>query len=312
VVDPVLDRLGEVLRVLSEEQATLRHVVETHSHADHVSGAAALRERTGAEVVMHPEAPSEVATRRAADGEELPLGESWIRVRHAPGNTQDSLVLEVPGAVFTGDTLLIGTVGLRDVPGADPEAWFASLHRILDPLPDATVVHPGHDDMGRTQSTVGLQRGSNGWLRAEDRDTFLVRYAAGERPVCADATEILEANRVGARRVPREITAAGGLLDPAHTTEAALRGASPYQAGSAGPPPPSARGPLHGILLVGGAAALLGAVLGWGIHPALHGLSALAGLALVLLALRSEGGRRRRRSEPGLYYQGPVRRSIGG
>ncbi|MFV1959021.1 MAG: MBL fold metallo-hydrolase [Planctomycetota bacterium] len=309
VVDPLLDTLGEIQRTLGEENARLVWIVDTHSHGDHLSGAAALADRTGAEVVMHAAAPATAVTRRAQDGERLPLGEHALIVHHAPGNSPDAIVLEAPGALFTGDTLLIGTVGLIDVPGADAQAWFETLHRIFDDRPEETVVHPGHDDMGRTLSTLRQERAGNGWLRVEDLETFRARFEADVRPPRPDAAALLEANRQGLKRVPRNLEAASGLQDPAHATEAALRRA-PRWAPEESPLRPTLGGPAQGVFVVAGAVVVAGTLLGWLVHPLFHGLAGLAGIGLVGLGLARGGHRgRRRHLEPGLFYEGPPKKT---
>ncbi len=312
VVDPLLDRLAETVRMLSEASARVRWIVDTHSHGDHLSGAAALRERTGAEVVMHPASPSGVATLRPADGDTLALGETELVVHHAAGNTPDALVLEAPGALFTGDTLLIGTVGLQDAPGAQADAWYETLHRIFDDRPDDTVIHPGHDDMGRTRSSLRQERMGNGWLRLEDLEAFRDRFRADERRIREDATALLEANREGLTRVPRDLEAASGLTDPAHATEAALERGAPWT-----DPPKLSRaamdGPAQGVFIVAGVLLVVTTLLGWLLElPGIHLVSGLVGIALLGLGL-SRGGRRRRRggAGPGLYYEGPERKTIG-
>lgn len=310
VVDPLLDRIADIVRVIGEHDASVRWIVDTHSHADHLSGAAALRERTGAEVVMHPTAPSAVATTRPDDGARLPLGEGALVVHHAPGNTADALVLEAPGTLFTGDTLLIGTVGLCDAPGSDATAWFESLRRIFADRPDATVLHPGHDDMGRTLTTLRQERTGNHWLREDDFEAFEARFASDDRPACEDAEEILAANREGLQRVPRDLAPASGLVDPAHATEAALRRTHAWERARPTPGTGPER-PLAGILLIGGALVLLGTLLGFLVHDLFHTLSGLVGAVLIGLALRP-GRRRTRKGEPSLFYEGPVRKTIGG
>jgi glyoxylase-like metal-dependent hydrolase (beta-lactamase superfamily II) len=311
VVDPLLDRLGEVQRLLSEERATLKWIVDTHSHGDHLSGAAALRERTGAEVVMHPAAKSDVATVRPPDGERLEFGETGLRVWHAPGVTPDAIVLEAPGALFTGDTLLIGTVGLRDAPGSDPDQWYATFRRVFDPRPPETVIHPGHDDMGRTLTTLRRERTGNGWLRQDDLEAFKAQWRADARPVRHDADVLLDANRTGLQRVPREIEAASGFTAPAARAEQAATEGAFWQKAEA-PAPAAPRDDGHRALLqIAGAAAVLGTLLGWGVHPALHGLSGLAGAILLAVGIVHRGPKRRGKPGSSLYYEGPVRRTLG-
>ena len=250
VVDPLLDRLAETLRLIGEAGA--RAALDRghpQSRRSPLRGGGAPREN-GGRGGHAPAAPAGVATHRPLDGDALPLGETEVIVHHAPGNSTDALVLEAPGALFTGDTLLIGTVGLQDAPGADADAWYETLHRIFDELPDETIIHPGHDDMGRTQSSLRQERIGNGWLRLEDREAFRQRFAADDRRVRDDAAALLAANREGLTRVPRDLEAASGLKDPAHATEDALkRGAAwteapkPPAAGWAAPPRPSSSSP---------------------------------------------------------------------
>jgi hypothetical protein len=221
-------------------------------------------------------------------------------------------VIEARGALFTGDTLLIGTVGLRDAPGSDGDAWFDSLHKIFDDKPDTTVIHPGHDDMGRTMTTLAAQRRGNRWLRLDDRDAFLAIFRSDARPVRKDAATLLESNRQGLLSVPRDLEAASGLLDPARTTEKMV------MAGQRRPEPPVEVAPpippgLQWLIFVCGIAAVAGTAFGFLVHHVLHGLSGAAGLVLVVVSLRGGGhGRRRADGAGGLYYQGPVRKTIAG
>ncbi len=310
VIDPLLDRVSETLRVLADEGAKLQWIVDTHSHADHLSGAALLHERTGCDVIMHPSAASDVATHRAADGETLLLGDLPFVLHHAPGNTPDGIVVEVPGALFTGDTLLIGTVGLQDAPGADPRKLFDTLHRLFDDRPEVTVIHPGHDDMGRSLTTIKQERTGNAWLREDDYDAFVRRFAQDDRATCEDGAQILDANRQGLTRVPRDLATVGGLQDPAHATESALRRQAAWGDGGA-TSSAGTDGPIGALLLIGGAVVVAATLLGWLLTPVLHALAAVVGAVFIGLGLRPTSGRRRRREGPSLFYEGPQRKGIG-
>lgn len=311
VIDPLLEHLKETLDVLSEHRASLRWIVETHAHGDHLSGAAALAKRTNAPIVAHPAHPLETVDRRAADGTRLPLGEAALIVRHAPGVSQDALVLEGPGAYFTGDVLLIGTVGLRDAPGADGEAWYQSLRRIFDPLDESIVLHPGHDDVGRTMTTMRAERTGNRWLREDDRIAWLDLFQADDRKPSPEAARILEANRSGLERVEKRLAQAGGFQSPVEREAAERRERRrPLDAPEAAPRPPVQVG---GMFLVAmGLLAALGPLLGWGLKlPLLHGLSLVAGLGLLAVGLprlahkKPKGG-----AAEDLFYEGAPREGI--
>ena len=316
VVDPLLDRVSEVLSVLSEKKATLRWIVDTHTHGDHLSGAAALRERTGCDVVMHPDAESDVATVRPKDGEVLPLGEAGLTVWHAPGNAPDGLVLEVPGAFFTGDTLLIGSVGLKDVPGGEPREHFDTLHRVFHARPETTVLHPGHDDMGRHTTTLKAERRGNRWLREEDFEVFRARWETDARAPRKEAPEVRAANRQGLLRVPKDLESAVGLQDPAHSTEARLSGQTrvPTSGENVGAPRPAVQSGLAALMAACGLGVVVGTLGAWLLDiPALHSLSLACGL--VMLGVGLFGGENRRRPKgdgagPGLYYQGPTKHKM--
>ncbi len=301
VVDPLLDRVGETLRILSARHGALRWIVDTHGHGDHLSGAAALRAKTGADVVMAEAAPSAVVTRSAKEGDVLALGESGLKVRLAPGNAPDAIVLEAPGVLFTGDTLLVGTVGRRDVPGWDVAAHYETLQRIFDPLPETTVIHPGHDDMGRSRTTLKAERRGNKWLREKDRETFVARLTADPRPTAVDAEEILAANRTGSVDPPPEAVAAAeksGVASPV-----ASEGVGAARTGGLVPEG------LAQVFVLGGLLCIVGAFLAILVHPLFAALPGVVGAAAVGVGLSGARRRAGKKGEPGLYYTGPVRRT---
>jgi beta-lactamase superfamily II metal-dependent hydrolase len=125
LIDPRADRVADYLRELTERGLRLRFVIETHTHADHLSGAAELRARTGAEVLLSERARSEVATRRLRDGDRELLGGLTIEVVASPGHTDDSLSLRVDGTLLTGDALLVGGAGRTDFQNGCTNAWAA-------------------------------------------------------------------------------------------------------------------------------------------------------------------------------------------
>jgi glyoxylase-like metal-dependent hydrolase (beta-lactamase superfamily II) len=143
-------------------------VVDTHTHADHLSGGRELARMTGAEFAG---VPWDVVHRPLHEGDVLEVGDVRIAVWETPGHTADSLVLRMEDRVLTGDTLLIGATGRTDLPSGDAEAEYHSLQRLLS-LPGDTLVFPSHDYGGRTFSTIGHERLTNPRLRL-DYEVFM-------------------------------------------------------------------------------------------------------------------------------------------
>jgi glyoxylase-like metal-dependent hydrolase (beta-lactamase superfamily II) len=155
LVDPVRERFDTYRQVLGARGLTLRLILETHMHADHLMLNRAGKEALGAPLVMHRASPSPLVDRHVADGDTLELGGARIEVIHTPGHTPDSVCYRAGGALFTGDTLMIGATGRTDFPGGDPGAQFDAVTGRLFPLPDDTRVWPAHDYKGRSSSTIG-------------------------------------------------------------------------------------------------------------------------------------------------------------
>jgi glyoxylase-like metal-dependent hydrolase (beta-lactamase superfamily II)/rhodanese-related sulfurtransferase len=203
LVDPRADRVGLYLRELEERGLQLRAVIETHTHADHLSGAAELRDRTGAEVLLSARATSKVATRRLRDGDRIELGRHTIDVIESPGHTDDSVSLLVDDSFFTGDALLIAGAGRTDFQNGSPEALYDTLHTRLNDLPDALTIYPAHDYAGRTHSTLGQERRTNPLLLMRRREDFVATLRAAQQPKPANMDAIVAANVRGVRPSPR-------------------------------------------------------------------------------------------------------------
>jgi sulfur dioxygenase len=168
IVDPVLELVPGYLQRLGRDGLQLLATVDTHTHADHLSGGRELARMQGA---LYVGAPALAVDRVLHDGEYMNLGDIHVKVWASPGHTADGLVLLLEDRVLTGNTLLIGSTGRTDLPSGDAEDAYASLERLLS-LPSATLVYPGHDSGGRTFSTIGHERVTNPRLRM-DRATFL-------------------------------------------------------------------------------------------------------------------------------------------
>jgi glyoxylase-like metal-dependent hydrolase (beta-lactamase superfamily II)/rhodanese-related sulfurtransferase len=199
LVDPRADRVMDYVRELEERGLRLRLVIDTHTHADHLSGAAELRARTGADVALSRRATSEVATRWLRDGDHLILGGHKINVLASPGHTDDSVSLLADGAILTGDALLIGGAGRTDFQNGSPEALYETLHKRFAGLPGELTVYPAHDYAGRTHSTLAQERQTNPLLRLTDRDRFVSTLRARRQPKPANMEAIVAANIRGIR-----------------------------------------------------------------------------------------------------------------
>lgn len=165
IIDPVDEQLERDLAVLREYGLKLTLVVETHAHADHVTSAGLLVEHTGARTAAPAACGIRTATIQLEDGAVLPFGQQHIRALHTPGHTAGSMcyLWESGGQrhVFTGDTLLINGCGRTDFQSGSAEALYRSLTQVLFALPDDTLVWPGHDYAGRSQSSIGAEKQGN-------------------------------------------------------------------------------------------------------------------------------------------------------
>src|SRR5437763_1300912 len=180
IVDPSTD-LGQYEVLLRERDFRLRYAIDTHVHADHVSGARRLAAQHGAELCLHESARVTYPFRGLADGEELPLGQLRLRALHTPGHRPELISLLVvnpprspePSMVLTGDSLLVGDVGRPDFGGGDAAAQYESVTRLLR-LPDWVAVFPAHFEgpsgkrtCGRPRTPVGFERTFNPLARLE-------------------------------------------------------------------------------------------------------------------------------------------------
>lgn len=161
LVDPVLEQVDRDARLVDELGLTLVYTLETHVHADHVTGAAALRDRFGCRSVVHVEGGAACADVQVRDGDVLRVGSLVIEVRHTPGHTRGDVSYVVGDRVFTGDTLLIGGCGRTDFQQGDAGTLYDSVHEKLFTLPDDTLVYPGHAYDGRRVSTIAQEKEIN-------------------------------------------------------------------------------------------------------------------------------------------------------
>ncbi|QRK10739.1 MBL fold metallo-hydrolase [Archangium violaceum] len=172
LIDPVLEQVDRDLQLLTELGLKLTLVLETHVHADHITGAGQLRERTGARVAASP-AGAPCVDLQVKDGEELAVGGLRIQVIATPGHTDDSLSFLVGNKLFTGDALLIRACGRADFQNGNAGQLYDSITGRLFTLPDETEVYPGHDYAGLMMSTIGEEKRHNPRLAGKSREAFI-------------------------------------------------------------------------------------------------------------------------------------------
>jgi sulfur dioxygenase len=171
LIDPVREALARDLALVQELGFELVYVFETHVHADHVTSAGTLAERTGAATAASA-LGAECATTRLRHGDVLKLGVLEIKALATPGHTKDSLSFLIEDNVFTGDALLVRGTGRTDFQSGDAGELYDSITKTLFSLPDSTKVWPGHDYRGHTQSSIGEERRHNPRVANKTRDEF--------------------------------------------------------------------------------------------------------------------------------------------
>ena len=174
LIDPVEEQVERDLQLIRELGLKLCYTLETHVHADHVTGSGILRNRLNSIVMVHENSRAKCADVLLRDDDLLPLGNSRIKVLSTPGHTDSDVSFVIPGVVFTGDSLLIGGCGRTDFQSGDAGTLFDSITQQLFALPDSTIVYPGHDYQGRTSSTIGEEKQYNSRLGAgKTREEFI-------------------------------------------------------------------------------------------------------------------------------------------
>jgi glyoxylase-like metal-dependent hydrolase (beta-lactamase superfamily II)/rhodanese-related sulfurtransferase len=198
MIDPGHD-VAPYLALLREGGWRLAAIVETHTHADHLAGHAALHAATDAPIYVSHRSPAQYPHRRLTHGEAVAFGRDEVAVLETPGHTRDHLTLRVRDTVFTGDTLLLGSCGRTDLGDGSPELLWESLTEQLLKLPDATEVYPAHYGphhalADRYVSSIGFERATNEALTQPTRAAFLAYMSEGWPPKPTDFDRIVSAN----------------------------------------------------------------------------------------------------------------------
>jgi sulfur dioxygenase len=173
IIDPVLERVDRYIQLLKELDLRLVKAIDTHLHADHITGLPALRERTQCITVMGEQTKANVVSIRVSDGENIDIEGVSLKALYTPGHTDDSYSFLMSDRVFTGDTLLIRGTGRTDFQNGDPRAQYDSIFKKLLRLPEETLVYPAHDYKGDTVSTIGEERAFNPRLQVKSVDEYV-------------------------------------------------------------------------------------------------------------------------------------------
>jgi sulfur dioxygenase len=173
ILDPVLEKVDRYIQLAKELDLKLIKAVDTHLHADHITGLGALRDRTHCVTVMGEMSKVDVVSMRLSEGDKLTIEGLALDVLYTPGHTDDSYSFLMRDRVFTGDTLLIRGTGRTDFQNGDARAQYHSIFDKLLRLPDETMVFPAHDYKGETVSTIGEERMYNPRLQVKSIDEYV-------------------------------------------------------------------------------------------------------------------------------------------
>lgn len=172
LIDPVLENVSQYLRLVQELDLNLVYAVDTHVHADHITGLGELRDHAGCTTVMGAQTKADCVSLRVKDGETLEVDGLRLQAMYTPGHTDDSYSYRLADRVFTGDTLLIRGTGRTDFQNGDAYAQYDSLFNRLLKLPEETLVYPAHDYKGWTVSTIGEEIRHNPRLQVRSVEEY--------------------------------------------------------------------------------------------------------------------------------------------
>jgi glyoxylase-like metal-dependent hydrolase (beta-lactamase superfamily II)/rhodanese-related sulfurtransferase len=173
ILDPVLEKADRYCQLLRELDLRLVKAVDTHLHADHVTGLGELRDRTQCITIMGEQSKADVVSMRVSDGDKVMIEGLSLDVMYTPGHTDDSYSYLMGDRVFTGDTLLIRGTGRTDFQNGSSRAQYESIFNRLLKLPDETMVFPAHDYKGDTVSTIGEERRYTPRLQVRSVDEYI-------------------------------------------------------------------------------------------------------------------------------------------
>ncbi|WP_075521968.1 MBL fold metallo-hydrolase [Candidatus Pelagibacter communis] len=173
IIDPVLENVNDYVNILKELDLKLVKVIDTHIHADHVTGASKLKNITKCSTIMGDHSPADSVEIKVKDDEYIYLENLKIRAMYTPGHTSDSYSFLMNDYLFSGDTLLINGTGRTDFQNGNAKDAYNSIFNKLLKLPDKTFLYPAHDYKGEKVSTIGKEKKFNPRLQVDNMDQYV-------------------------------------------------------------------------------------------------------------------------------------------
>jgi len=173
IIDPVLENVEDYIKLMTELNLMLVKVIDTHIHADHITGASKLKNITKCSTIMGENTPAETVDIKIKDDEYINLDNLKIRAMYTPGHTSDSYSFLMDNYLFSGDTLLINGTGRTDFQNGNAKDAYNSIFNKLLKLPDETLLYPAHDYKGEKKSTIGKEKKQNPRLQVSSVDEYI-------------------------------------------------------------------------------------------------------------------------------------------
>ena len=173
IIDPVIENVEEYIALLNELDLKLVKVIDTHIHADHVTGASKLKDETQCVTIMGNHTPADTVEIKIKDEETIQLDQLLIKALYTPGHTSDSFSFLMDNYLFSGDTLLINGTGRTDFQNGDAKESYNSIFNRLLKLPDETLLYPAHDYNGEKVSTIGKEKKMNPRLQVNNVNEYI-------------------------------------------------------------------------------------------------------------------------------------------
>ena len=173
IIDPVLENVNNYIKLLKELELKLVKVIDTHIHADHVTGASKLKNITKCSTIMGENTPADSVEIKVKDDEYIDLEDIKIKAIYTPGHTSDSYSFLMKNHLFSGDTLLINGTGRTDFQNGNAKDSYNSIFNKLLKLPEETLLYPAHDYKGEKVSTIGKEKKQNPRLQVNSVDEYI-------------------------------------------------------------------------------------------------------------------------------------------